>query len=135
MLDPKLIRSELETVADKLSRRGFTLDVAKLTELENKRKALQVRTQDLQRLRNNSSKAIGKAKASGEDAGPLLAAVADLGDKLRDAEAELGEVQVQLGDILMGVPNLPHDSVPLGIDEMIIKKCVVGAKSENLILK
>jgi seryl-tRNA synthetase len=117
MLDPKLIRSELETVAKRLSHRGFTLDVAQLTELENKRKDLQVRTQDLQSLRNNSSKAIGKAKANGEDAGPLLAAVADLGDKLRDAEAELGEVQVQLNDILMSMPNMPHDSVPLGIDE------------------
>jgi seryl-tRNA synthetase len=117
MLDPKLIRSELEAVAEKLARRGFTLDIAQLTELENRRKDLQVRTQDLQSLRNNSSKAIGKAKANGEDAAPLLAAVADLGDKLRDAEVELGEVQERLNDILMSMPNLPHDSVPLGIDE------------------
>ena len=117
MLDPKQIRSELETVAEKLSRRGFTLDIAKLAELENKRKELQVHTQDLQSLRNNSSKSIGKAKANGDDVGPLLAAVADLGDKLRDAETALTEVQVQLDDILMSVPNLPHDSVPLGIDE------------------
>ena len=117
MLDPKQIRSELETVAEKLARRGFTLDVAKLTELENKRKELQVRTQDLQSLRNNSSKSIGKAKANGEDVGPLLAAVADLGDTLRDEETALTEVQVQLDDILMSVPNLPHDSVPTGIDE------------------
>ena len=117
MLDPKLIRTELEAVAEKLARRGFTLDVAKLAELENRRKELQVSTQDLQSLRNSSSKSIGKAKASGEDVGPLLAAVADLGDKLRDAEAELSEIQEQLNDILMGVPNLPHHSVPLGIDE------------------
>ena len=117
MLDPKLIRNELEAVAEKLARRGFTLDVAKLTELENKRKELQVRTQDLQSLRNNSSKSIGKAKANGEDVGPLLAAVADLGDTLRDEETALTEAQVQLNDILMSVPNLPHDSVPTGIDE------------------
>ena len=117
MLDPKLIRSELDAVAEKLASRGFTLDVAKLTELENKRKELQVSTQDLQSLRNNSSKSIGKAKANGEDVAPLLAAVADLGDKLKDAEAELGEIQTQLNDILMGIPNLPHDSVPIGIDE------------------
>lgn len=117
MLDPKLIRSELDAVAEKLSRRGFTLDVTKLGELEDKRKGLQVHTQDLQRLRNSSSKAIGKAKASGEDTAPLLAAVADMGDKLRDAEDELSEIQTQLNDILMGVPNLPHDSVPTGIDE------------------
>jgi len=117
MLDPKQIRSELDTVAEKLARRGFTLDVVKLTELENKRKEIQVRTQDLQSLRNNSSKSIGKAKANGDDVGPLLAAVADLGDTLRDEETALTEVQVQLDDILMSVPNLPHDSVPLGIDE------------------
>ena len=117
MLDPKLIRTELQAVAEKLSNRGFTLDVDKLAALEEQRKELQVRTQDLQRLRNNSSKAIGKAKANGEDTAPLLAAVADMGDKLNDAENELREVQQQLDDILMGVPNLPHDSVPIGIDE------------------
>ncbi len=117
MLDPKLIRTELDAVAKKLANRGFTLDVEKVSALEEKRKELQVRTQDLQRLRNNSAKAIGKAKASGEDTAPLLAAVADMGDKLADAEAELREVQQELDDILMGVPNLPHDSVPIGIDE------------------
>lgn len=117
MLDPKLIRAELDDVAKKLASRGFTLDVERLAALEEQRKALQVRTQDLQRLRNNSAKAIGKAKASGEDAAPLLAAVADLGDKLNDGEAELREVQLELDGILMGVPNLPHQSVPIGIDE------------------
>lgn len=117
MLDPKLIRSELDEVAKKLASRGFALDVEKIAALEEQRKELQVRTQDFQRLRNNSSKAIGKAKASGEDTVPLLAAVADLGDKLNDGEAELREVQLELDDILMGVPNLPHDSVPIGIDE------------------
>jgi len=117
MLDPKLIRTELDVVAKKLANRGFTLDVEKLATLEEQRKELQVRTQDLQRLRNNSAKAIGKAKASGEDTAPLLAAVADMGDKLNASEAELREVQQELDSILMGVPNLPHDSVPIGIDE------------------
>lgn len=117
MLDPKLIRTELDVVAKKLTNRGFTLDVDKLATLEEQRKELQIRTQDLQRLRNNSAKAIGKAKASGEDAAPLLAAVADMGDKLNAGEAELREVQQELDSILMGVPNLPHDSVPIGIDE------------------
>jgi len=117
MLDPKLIRTELDMVAKKLANRGFTLDVEKLATLEEQRKALQVRTQDLQRLRNNSAKAIGKAKANGENTAPLLAAVADMGDKLNDSEAELREVQQELDSILMGVPNLPHDSVPIGIDE------------------
>jgi len=117
MLDPKLIRAELDVVAKKLANRGYTLDVESLAALEEKRKKLQMRTQDLQSLRNNSSKSIGKAKASGEDIAPLLAAVADLGDKLNDAEAELRNVQLELDDILLGVPNLPHDSVPIGIDE------------------
>ncbi len=117
MLDPKLIRTELDVVAKKLANRGFTLDVEKLATLEEQRKELQVRTQDLQRLRNNSAKAIGKAKASGEDTAPLLAAVADMGDKLNAGEAELREVQQELDSILMGIPNLPHDSVPIGIDE------------------
>ncbi|MCF6256767.1 MAG: serine--tRNA ligase [Gammaproteobacteria bacterium] len=117
MLDPKLIRTELDMVAKKLANRGFTLDVEKLATLEEQRKKLQVHTQDLQRLRNNSAKAIGKAKASGEDTAPLLAAVADTALKLTDTEVELRVVQQGLDDILMGVPNLPHDSVPIGIDE------------------
>ncbi len=117
MLDPKLIRSELEIVVEKLARRGFTLNAELLATLENRRKDLQMHTQDLQRLRNNSAKAIGKAKANGEDTVPLLAAVADIGDKLRDGENQLGEIQAQLNDILMGVPNLPHASVPVGLDE------------------
>ncbi len=117
MLDPKLIRTELDAVAKKLANRGFTLDVEKLATLEEKRKELQVHTQDLQRLRNNSSKSIGKAKANGEDTAPLLAAVADMGDKLSDAEAQLRDVQQELDGILMGVPNLPHKSVSVGIDE------------------
>ncbi len=117
MLDPKLIRTELNVVAKKLANRGFILNVEKLATLEEQRKELQVRTQDLQRLRNNSAKAIGKAKANGEDTAPLLAAVADMGDKLNDGEAGLRAVQQELDSILMGVPNLPHDSVPIGIDE------------------
>ncbi len=117
MLDPKLLRSDLDAVAERLSRRGFTLDVARIRELEARRKALQVETQDLQSLRNNSAKAIGRAKAGGEDVEPLLAAVADLGEKLKAADEALQTVQQQLDDIAMGMPNLPHDSVPLGIDE------------------
>ncbi len=117
MLDPKLIRNDLEGVAAKLERRGFKLDTERLATLEAERKKLQVETQDLQSLRNNSAKSIGRAKASGEDVAPLLAAVVDLGDKLKDAEARLGEIQQQLDEVLMGVPNIPHQSVPLGIDE------------------
>lgn len=117
MLDPKLIRNDLEGTAEKLERRGFKLDSEKLAALETERKKLQVETQDLQSLRNNSAKSIGRAKAGGEDVAPLLAAVADLGDKLKDVELRLNDIQQQLDEILMGVPNIPHASIPLGIDE------------------
>ena len=117
MLDPKILRNDTLQVAQKLKRRQFDLDVEELSQLEDQRKTLQVKTQDLQSLRNNSAKSIGKAKAMGEDTAPLLAAVADLGDKLKAAEEELQAVQVQVDDIVMGIPNLPQDSVPLGMDE------------------
>jgi len=117
MLDPRLIRNELDDVAQRLARRGYELDREAIAALEAQRKDLQVRTQDLQNERNTKSKGIGKAKAAGEDTAPLLAAVADLGDRLKAAETELAEVQGRLEDILMGVPNLPHESVPDGRDE------------------
>ena len=114
MLDPKLFRSELDATLQQLARRGFTLDAQRLTALENERKEIQVQTQDLQNERNTRSKAIGKAKAQGEDIQPLLAAVADLGDKLKAAEERLNVIQVELNDILLNVPNIPHASVPEG---------------------
>ena len=117
MLDPRLIRNDLDHVCRQLERRGFRLDAAHIGELEARRKTLQVRTQELQNERNTKSRAIGKAKAAGEDAAPLLAAVADLGDKLKAAEEDLASIQRQLDDILLGVPNLPHESVPDGQDE------------------
>ena len=117
MLDPKLLRTDLDGVAAQLARRGFTLDTAKLAELEARRKDLQVRTQELQSERNTKSKSIGKAKAAGEDIQPLLAEVAGLGDQLKAAEDELATLQGELNDILLGIPNLPHPSVPEGKDE------------------
>jgi len=117
MLDPRLFRTELETAAQQLARRGFVLDTAAIARLEAERKDIQVRTQELQAARNSSSKTIGQAKAKGEDTAPLLAAVADLGDKLKDAEARLNAIQDELNALLMGVPNIPHESVPDGRDE------------------
>ena len=117
MLDPRLLRGDLENTAAKLARRGFALDVEAIERLESERKSLQVDTQNLQAERNKSSKSIGQAKAQGEDIQPLLDAVADLGDKLKAAEARLSELQEELNAILMGVPNLPDDSVPDGKDE------------------
>jgi len=117
MLDPKRIRTELEQTAQLLNRRGFKLDVKKIRQLEEERKTLQVDTQNLQSEKNTSARAIGAAKAKGEDIQPLLDAVADLGDKLKAAEERLATIQTELTDILMGIPNLPHVSTPEGLDE------------------
>ena len=117
MLDPRRLRNELDTVAAQLRRRGLELDVTRIAELEERRKALQVRTQELQNTRNTRSKAIGKAKAAGEDIQPLLEEVATLGDRLKAGEAELAALQGELEAIALGIPNLPHPSVPDGRDE------------------
>ena len=117
MLDPKLIRSDISAVATQLKRRGYVLDVSAIENLEVKRKQCQVHTEQLQSERNTKSKSIGKAKAAGEDIQPLLDEVAGLGESLDKAKAKLGEIQEQLDAILMGIPNLPHESVPDGKDE------------------
>ena len=117
MLDPKLIRSDISAVAAQLKRRGYDLDVSVIENLEVKRKEYQVQTEKLQSERNTKSKSIGKAKAAGEDIQPLLDEVAGLGESLDKAKAELGEIQGQMDAILMGIPNLPHESVPDGKDE------------------
>ncbi len=117
MLDIQLLRSDLEGVAKRLAARRFELDVARFRALEQERKEIQTRTQELQARRNHTSKLIGQAKAKGEDAAALMAQVSDLGDDLKRAEAGLEQVQEKLQDILLGIPNLPHDSVPFGTSE------------------
>lgn len=117
MLDPLRLRNEPQEVARQLARRGFVLDVAALEALENERKTVQTRTQELQAERNAKSKGIGKAKAAGEDVKPLLDEVAGLGDKLKESEQRLNEIQTQMEDILAGVPNIPHASTPDGKGE------------------
>ncbi len=117
MLDPRLIRTELDAVAAKLASRGFDLDTAKLEALETRRKDIQVKTQELQADRNARSKSIGKAKAAGEDIAPLLAEVGKLGDELKAAEQDLSTLQSELEDNLLGIPNLPHESTPVGKSE------------------
>ena len=118
MLDPALLRSQLaETAARLAETRGYTLDVAAVESLESTRKQLATETQDLQNLRNTRSKAIGQAKAKGEDTAALMAEVAGIGDKLKANEARLAEVQAKLAAIALGIPNIPHASVPVGKDE------------------
>ncbi|MHA1568113.1 MAG: serine--tRNA ligase [Alphaproteobacteria bacterium] len=117
MLDPKLLRTDPEAVAAQLRRRGFELDVDRFNALEEQRKALQVRVQELQKERNQKSKAIGQAKAKGEDVSAIMREVAALGEKLKVAEEELRLVQAELDAMLMGIPNLPHASAPDGRSE------------------
>ncbi|PIE82842.1 MAG: serine--tRNA ligase [Candidatus Contendobacter odensis] len=117
MIDPKLLRTNLEKTAEKLARRGFTLDTQSINTLEIQRKALQTQTQELQNERNKSSKAIGHAKAKGEDTQPLLDKVASLGDKLKETANKLEAIQGRLKSLHLGIPNLPHDSVPEGAGE------------------
>ncbi|OOE42987.1 serine--tRNA ligase [Salinivibrio kushneri] len=117
MLDSKLLRTELEETAQQLARRGFTLDVDAMRELEEQRKALQIRTEQLQAERNSRSKSIGQAKAKGEDIAPLLEEVSNLGDELDAAKTELAALQQKVNDVVMSVPNLPAADVPSGKDE------------------
>lgn len=117
MLDPQLLRTDPAGLATQLARRGYSLDVATLERLEGERKSLQVRTQELQNLRNTRSKAIGMAKSRGEDVAPLLAEVAGLGDELKASETRLDAIRGELEAITLGIPNLPDASVPDGGDE------------------
>lgn len=117
MLDPHLFRNELEFVQQQLKRRGVNFDTQSYLALEARRKNIQIKTQDLQNERNTRSKAIGQAKAKGEDIQPLLAQVQDLGDQLKAAESELSEVQVQLNAIMDSIPNILDESVPDGQSE------------------
>jgi len=114
MLDVNLLRNDLARVGAALAARGATLDTARFETLEASRKDLQVRTQELQARRNAASKQIGIAKGKGEDTAPLLAEVAGLGDEVKRLEGELERVQNELRDFLLNLPNLSHESTPVG---------------------
>jgi len=117
MLDPKLLRNELATVVQRLTVKNYSFDEQAFNELEGQRKALQVETESLKNERNVRSKSIGKAKAAGEDIAPLLAEVNQFGEQLEEKSAVLHAVQTKLDHLLMGVPNIPHESVPTGKSE------------------
>ncbi|TVT80731.1 serine--tRNA ligase [Pseudomonas sp. H3(2019)] len=117
MLDSKLLRSNLQDVADRLASRGFSLDVARIEALEEQRKTVQTRTEALQAERNARSKSIGQAKQRGEDIAPLMADVERMANELGIGKVELDEIQTELDSILLNIPNLPHESVPIGSDE------------------
>ena len=117
MLDPHLFRSDLEFVQTQLKRRAIDFDAVFYTDLENRRKVIQVKTQELQNERNLSSKSIGRAKAKGEDVQPLLDQVQGLGDQLKAAETELADIQLQMQNLMESLPNILDASVPAGNDE------------------
>ncbi len=117
MLDIQALRNDLDSVVTQLKSRKFEFDTVKFTALEAERKTVQTRTQELQAKRNAASKQIGVAKSKGEDATEILKEVAGLGEQLKADETRLADIQAELQDILLNVPNLPHESVPLGMDE------------------
>lgn len=117
MLDSKLVRGQPQEVAQRLAARGFQLDVARLEALESRRKETQTRTEQLQAERNTRSKSIGQAKQRGEDIAPLMADVERMGGELAAGKQELETIQAELDALLLTIPNLPHESVPVGGSE------------------
>jgi seryl-tRNA synthetase len=117
MLDTKLLRTDLESVARNLARRGYELDTKRFADLEERRKSLQVEVEECRSERNTRSKSIGKAKAAGEDIESLKAEVRELGERLARAESELESVQSELNEWLLSMPNLVDESVPDGEDD------------------
>jgi len=117
MLDIQLLRTDLENVAKRLALRGHSFPVAEFNSLEAERKTIQTQTQELQAQRNAASKQIGYAKSKGEDTRSILAEVTGLGNALKQAETQLEKIQFRLQQLLLGVPNLPHDGVPEGRSE------------------
>ncbi len=117
MLDIQLLRKDAAPVAERLAARGFALDTARFEALEAERKTIQTHTQEAQSRRNTLSKQIGVLKGKGEDTTALMAEVGGLGDELKQLETRLAELQAELNDFLLGIPNLPHASVAPGKDE------------------
>jgi seryl-tRNA synthetase len=117
MLDPKRIRSEPEQLATLLRKKGFELDVEKLSKLDARRKEIQLQTEALQNERNSRSKSIGKAKAAGEDISEILQSMESLKQELEEKKEQLTALQSEINDYVMGIPNVPHESVPEGSSE------------------
>ncbi|EKS68436.1 MULTISPECIES: serine--tRNA ligase [Caballeronia] len=117
MLDIQTLRKDLDGVAKRLATRGYTLDVAAFAALEAERREIQTRTEELQARRNSLSKQIGAMKGRGEDTSAVMAEVSGIGDTMKESAAKLDEIQKRLSDLMLTVPNLPHESVPVGNDE------------------
>ncbi|CAH2774379.1 MAG: Seryl-tRNA synthetase (EC [uncultured Caballeronia sp.] len=117
MLDIQLLRKDPDAVVQRLAQRGYPLDVATFAALETERREIQKRTEELQMRRNTLSKQIGAMKGRGEDTAAMIAEVGGIGDTMKASSAQLDDIQKRLADLMLGVPNLPHESVPVGRDE------------------
>ena len=117
MIDPQLLRKDIAAVAARLATRKFQLDVERFNTLESERKSLQTRTEELQAKRNQLAKAIGMKKSKGEDAAAEMAEATQINVDMESGAARLSILQVEIADFLMGIPNLPDESVPVGKDE------------------
>jgi len=117
MIDIQLLRKDIDSAATRLAGRKFQLDVATFTALEAERKQIQSSTEELQNKRNTLSKQIGMLKGKGEDTSAVMAQVAGLGDELKASATRLDELQAKISDFMLAIPNLPHESVPVGNDE------------------
>ena len=117
MLDSKYLRSEIDYAAERLATRKFVLDTAKLNALEEQRRELQVKTQNLQAQRNSISKSIGIAKKNGEDVSEIMAQVAKIGEELDIVKIEQDKILEEINNYALTIPNLPDESVPVGEDE------------------
>jgi seryl-tRNA synthetase len=117
MIDIQLLRKDITAVAERLAQRKFKLDVDAFNTLESERKAIQTRTEELQAQRNSLSKQIGILKGKGEDASAVMAQVGGIGDELKASAERLDVLQAQIADFVLAIPNIPHDSVPVGQDE------------------
>jgi seryl-tRNA synthetase len=117
MIDIQLLRKDIENVASRLAARKYQLDVAAFNAMESERKRIQTRTEELQGKRNTLSKQVGMLKGKGEDASAVLAEVAGIGDELKESATQLDIIQAKMSEFMLAVPNLPHESVPVGQDE------------------
>ncbi len=117
MIDIQLLRKDINAVAERLAQRKFKLDVDAFNALEAERKAIQTRTEELQAQRNSLSKQIGILKGKGEDASAVMAQVGGIGDELKSSAEKLDALQAQIAELVLAVPNIPHESVPVGQDE------------------
>lgn len=135
MIDIQLLRNDIEITKEKLASRGFELDAATFQSLENTRKVLQVKTQDLQEKRNSISKEIGIAKSKNENSDALMVNVNAISDDLKTGESELAELQEKINQFMLNIPNIPHESVLIGKSEADNKIVKVAGEPRNFNFK